>query len=139
MEFWKDPQEAVIVITKLWEEVGKDEELLPAAQKINQLVVFDYTQDGPDCAVWVNTRNNGFTFGSGIPKETADLTMSLSADDAHRAWSNKLNPVLAITLKKIRIKGSATGLLRLAPKLKKVAVLYNKVLADMGMANKILK
>jgi hypothetical protein len=46
---------------------------------------------------------------------------------------------MAITRKKIRVKGSATGLLKLAPKLKKVAVLYEKVLKDLGMADKIMK
>ena len=66
------------------------------------------------------------------------LSVIDSADDAHRSWSNKLNPVMAITRKKIRVKGSATGLLKLAPKLKKVAVLYNKVLTDLGWADKIM-
>jgi hypothetical protein len=65
--------------------------------------------------------------------------MSLSADDAHRSWSDKLNPVVAITRKKIRVKGSATGLLKLAPKLKKVAVAYNEVLRDLGWEDKIIK
>jgi putative sterol carrier protein len=65
--------------------------------------------------------------------------MSLSADDAHRSWSDKLNPVMAITRRKIRVKGSATGLLKLAPKLKKVAVIYNKVLTDLGWTDKIMK
>jgi hypothetical protein len=46
---------------------------------------------------------------------------------------------MAITLKKIRIKGSATGLLKLVPKLKKVAVIYNQGLTDLGMADKIMK
>jgi len=139
MEFWKDPQEAVTAIKAMWEEIGKDEELRSAARKVNQLIVFDYTEDGPGCAVWVDCRNDGFTVGTGIPEGVPDLTMCLSADNAHRSWSNKLNPVMAITLKKIRIKGSATGLLKLVPKLKKVAVIYNKVLTDLGMADKIMK
>ncbi len=139
MEFWKNPEEAVTAIKKMWEDVGKDEDLRPLAGKLNQLIVFDYTQDGPGCAVWVDCRNNDFKVGTGIPEGTADLVMSLSADDAHRSWSNKLNPVLAITLKKIRIKGSATGLLKLVPKLKKVAVIYNKALTDLGWADKIMK
>ncbi|MDQ1240092.1 MAG: hypothetical protein QG577_2278, partial [Thermodesulfobacteriota bacterium] len=67
-----------------------------------------------------------------------DLTMSLSADNAHRSWSNKLNPVMAITRKKIRVKGSATGLLKLAPKLKKVAALYVGTLKDLGWESKII-
>ncbi|HNZ64579.1 MAG TPA: SCP2 sterol-binding domain-containing protein [Smithella sp.] len=139
MEFWKDTQEVTTAITKMWEEVGKDAELRPLAAKLNQLIVFDYTQEGPGCAVWVDCRNNEYKVGTGIPEGSPDLTMSLSADDAHRSWSNKLNPVMAITLKKIRIKGSATGLLKLVPKLKKVAIIYNKALTDLGMADKIMK
>jgi len=139
MEFWKNPEEAVTAIKKMWEEVGKDDELRPLAGKLNQLIVFDYTEDGPGCAVWIDCRNNDFKVGTGIPEGNPDLTMSLSADNAHRSWSNKLNPVLAITLKKIRIKGSATGLLKLVPKLKKVAAIYNKTLTDLGWADKIMK
>ena len=139
MEYWKNSEEAVTAIKKMWEEVGKDAELLEGAGKVNQLIVFDYTESGPDCAVWVDCRNGAFVVGTGIPSGKPDLTMSLSADDAHRSWSNKLNPVMAITRRKIRVKGSATGLLKLVPKLKKVAVIYNKVLTDLGWADKIMK
>ncbi len=139
MEYWKNPEEAVTAIKKMWEEVGKDPELSEGAAKVNQLMVFDYTEDGPNCAVWVDCRKGAFVVGTGIPAEEPDLKMSLSADDAHRTWLNKLNPVMAITRRKIRVKGSATGLLKLVPKLKKVAVIYSKVLTDLGWADKIIK
>jgi putative sterol carrier protein len=138
MEYWKNPQEAVTAIVKMWEEIEKDPELREGARKVNQLILFDYTEDGPDCAVWVDCRNDAYVVGSGKPSGEPDLTMSLSADDAHRSWSNKLNPVMAITRKKIRVKGSATGLLKLAPKLKKVAVIYEKVLKELGWEDKIM-
>jgi putative sterol carrier protein len=139
MEFWKNSEEAVTAIKKMWEEIGNDAELRASAGKVNQLIVFDYTEDGPGCAVWVDCRNGGFTVGTGIPEGNPDLTMSLSADDAHRSWMNKLNPVMAITRKKIRIKGSATGLLKLVPKLSKVSKIYANVLTELGWADKIIK
>ena len=139
MEYWKNPEECVTAVKKMWEDVEKDAELREGARKVNQLIVFDYTESGPDCAVWVDCRNGAFVVGTGIPSGKPDLTMSLSADDAHRSWSNKLNPVMAITRRKIRVKGSATGLLKLVPKLKKVAVIYSKVLTDLGWADKIIK
>jgi hypothetical protein len=37
------------------------------------------------------------------------------------------------------VKGSATGLLKLAPKLKKVAAIYEKTLKELGMEDKIIK
>jgi hypothetical protein len=46
---------------------------------------------------------------------------------------------MAITRKKIRVKGSAVGLLKLAPKLKKVAEIYAVILKDLGWEDKILK
>jgi putative sterol carrier protein len=139
MEYWKDPQEAVTAILKLHEAVSKDPELGESMKKVNQLIWYDYTEDGPGCAVWVDCRGGQFSFGAGDPPDKPDLIMSLSADDAHRSWSDKLNPVMAITRKKIRIKGSATGLLKLAPKLKKVAAIYVQVLKDMGWEEKIIK
>ena len=44
---------------------------------------------------------------------------------------------MAITRGQIKVKGSATGLLKLAPKLKKVAIIYEQVLKDLGMEDKL--
>ena len=139
MEYWKDQSEPIKAFLALFDEASKDADLSTGLRKVNQLIWFDYTQDGPDCSFHVDCRDGNISMGQGKPDGDPDLIMSLSADDAHRSWSNKLNPVMAITRKKIRVKGSATGLLKLAPKLKKVAAIYNKVLADLGWEDKILK
>lgn len=139
MEFWKDTNEALTAIVKLQEEVFKDPDLKESMMKVNQLIVYDYSESDPGCKVWVDCRNGQLSTGAGDPPGEPDLILSLSADDAHRAWSNKLNPVMAITRRKIRVKGSATGLLKLAPKSKKTAEIYKRVLTDLGMADKILK
>jgi putative sterol carrier protein len=139
MEYWRDQHEPIKAFLRLFEEAGNDEELSGGLRKVNQLIWFDYTEDGPECSFHVDCRGGQLKVAPGKPDEQPDLVMSLSADDAHRSWSNKLNPVMAITRKKIRVKGSATGLLKLAPKLKKVAVIYKSVLNDLGWENKIMK
>jgi putative sterol carrier protein len=139
MEFWKNTKEPIDAFLKMFEKCMKDPELSEGLKKVNQVILFDYTQDGPDCSFWIDTRGGKLTAGPGKPADKPDLIMSLSADDAHRSWSNKLNPVMAITRGKIKVKGSATGLLKLAPKLKKVAELYNQVLQETGQADKIIK
>jgi putative sterol carrier protein len=139
MEFWKDTKEPIDAFLKMFEKCMVDPELSVGLKKVNQLILFDYTQDGPDCSFWIDTRGGKLTAGQGKPSDKPDLVMSLSADDAHRSWSNKLNPVMAITRGKIKVKGSATGLLKLAPKLKKVAEIYNTVLKETGLDDKILK
>lgn len=139
MEYWKNEEEPIRAFLKLFESAAKDEELATGLKKVNQLIWFDYTENGPNCSFWVDCRNGKLDVGPGKPAEDPDMTMSLSADDAHRSWSNKLNPVMAITRRKIRVKGSATGLLKLAPKLKKVAQIYEGALRELGWEDKILK
>ena len=138
MEYWKDENEPIKAFVMLFERAMADEELTGGMKKVNQLILFDYTENGPNYYFWVDCRNGELKVGPGKPAEPPDMTMSLSADDAHRSWSNKLNPVMAITRRKIRVKGSATGLLKLAPKLKKVAAIYVTVLKDLGWEDKIL-
>ncbi len=140
MEYWKDETEPIKAFIKLFESAAQDEELHEGLKKVNQLIWFDYTEDGPNCSFHVDSRGGmEVKVAPGKPADEPDLIMSLSADDAHRSWSNKLNPVMAITRRKIRVKGSATGLLKLAPKLKKVAVVYEQVLKDLGWEDKVLK
>jgi len=139
MEYWKDETEPIKAFLKLFENASEDEELNSGLKKVNQLIWFDYTEDGPNCSFHVDCRGGEIKVAAGKPEGKPDLVMSLSADDAHRSWSNKLNPVMAITRKKIRVKGSATGLLKLAPKLKKVAVIYEKTLKELDWEDKIMK
>ncbi len=138
MEFWKDETEPIKAFIELFNRAKHDTELYEGLKKVNQLIWFDYTEDGPNCSFYVDCRGGEVKVSPGKPDDQPNLTMSLSADDAHRSWSNKLNPVMAITRKKIRVKGSATGLLKLAPKLKKVATIYNETLKDLGWESKII-
>jgi putative sterol carrier protein len=138
MEFWKDETEPIKAFLELFARAKVDPELSEGLKKVNQLIWFDYTEDGPTCSFHVDCRAGDIKAAAGKPVDQPDLIMSLSADDAHRSWSNKLNPVMAITRKKIRVKGSATGLLKLAPKLKKVAAIYVETLKDLGWENKII-
>ncbi|HVN72074.1 MAG TPA: SCP2 sterol-binding domain-containing protein, partial [Desulfomonilia bacterium] len=132
------PQEPVKAIVRLWEECFKDEEMTTGLGKVNQLIWLDYSQDGKDCGIWIDCRDGKLAAGGGKPSEEPDLTMSLSADNAHLTWLNKLNPVQAIAQKKILVKGSASGLLKLAPKLPKVAKIYVQVLKDLGWEDKVV-
>lgn len=139
MKYWKDETEPIKAFVKLWENVVEDPEFIEGMKKVNQLIWFDYTEDGPNCSFYVDSRNGVRIVSAGKPADKPDLTMSLSADNAHLSWANKLNPVMAITRGQIRVKGSALGLLKLAPKLKKVAVFYEQVLKDMGWEDKLAK
>lgn len=135
-QFWSSADEMVDVFMTLFEQMTQDDEMMEKGKKLDQIVVYSYTD--PVAKVWWDARGGKFDYGSGEPPGDPKVEMTLSGDDAHRSWSNKLNPVMAITRKKIRVKGNATGLLKLQPLLKKVAVLYNKVLDEKGMSSKKL-
>lgn len=137
MKYWDTPSQAITAFLKLMEKIEQDEKLLAGIKKINQLIWYDYTQDGEDCSFWSDCRNGGFSYGPGRPQETPGLTLSLSADEGHLSWANKINATMAITRRKIRVKGSVVGLLRLAPKSRRVAVLYQEVLTDLGWQEKL--
>jgi len=139
MKYWKDQHEPIKAFVKLFEEGMNNAELSAGMETVNQVIWFDYTQDGPECSFWICAKPGNLAVGPGKPKEEPDMTMTLSADNAHLSWLNKLNPVQAIAQKKILVKGSATGLLKLAPKLPKVAMLYVQVLKDLGWEDKIVK
>jgi putative sterol carrier protein len=139
MKYWKDNTEPVKAFVTLWRTLSKDPEFIEGMKKVNQLIWFDYTEDGPDCSFHVDSRDGKFIVEPGKPAEAPHLTMSLSADNAHLSWANKLNPVMAITRGQIKVKGSATGLLKLAPKLKKVAVVYVETLKELGWEDKLAK
>jgi hypothetical protein len=139
MNYWKDQSEPIEAFVRLNEACFKDEEIRTGLESINQLIWYDYTQDGQDCSFWVEARPGDLKVGKGKPDGKPDLIIITSADNAHLSWLNKLNPLQAITQKKIVMKGSASGLLKLAPKLPKVARIYEQVLRDMGWEDKIVK
>ena len=111
MEYWNDQHEPITAFLHLFEKAKADPELSEGLKKVNQLIWFDYTEDGPECSFHVDCRNGQINSGKGKPAGEPDLIMSLSADDAHRSWSNKLNPVMAITRKKIKIGATARNAL----------------------------
>jgi alkyl sulfatase BDS1-like metallo-beta-lactamase superfamily hydrolase len=135
-KYWKDAEEMTRAFSELFRRLMEDPELSPKAEKLNQVVVFKYFD--PDVQFWWDLRDGRKEFGTGEPPAEFKVRMTLSGDDAHRSWSNKLNPVMAITRRKIKVDGNATGLLKLQPLLKKVAVIYNRVLDDLGMSDKKL-
>ena len=108
-------------------------EIRNAVLDLNQLVMFDYTQDDPAAAFFVDGRGGQVTVGSGKPEEKPDVTIITGLDTAHKAWSNQLNPMMAMALGQIKAKGSASSLLKLAPVLKLLAPIYNQTRADQGL------
>lgn len=138
-KYYEDPREAVEIFKEMCERFMETyPNVTEKVIKLNKLIAFDYSQDHPDAILWWDGRGGKLTVGTGKPPAEPDAVMALSVDDAHRSWSNKLNPVMAITRKRIRVKGSVAGLLKLAPNLLKVSKIYKQVLQEKGKSDIIL-
>ena len=93
MEYWKDADEPIEAFVKLFEKGFEDPDLSGGLKKVNQLIWFDYTQDGPNCSFWVDCRGGVLKTGPGKPDDEPHLTMSLSADDATAPGQTSSTPL----------------------------------------------
>jgi alkyl sulfatase BDS1-like metallo-beta-lactamase superfamily hydrolase len=136
-EFWNNGEEVAKAIIGMFDKTFDDPVIRAKGEGIKNLVLFNYHD--PEVKIWVDSRGEEITYGSGDPPGDPDVQMSLSADDAHRTWSNKFNVMLGITRKKVIVTGNATKILKLIPLTRRFAVAYNEVLREMGKESIILK
>jgi hypothetical protein len=135
-EFWKNAEEVKTAIIGMFDRTFKDPTIKTKAESLKNLLVFNYAD--PEITVWLDSRGEKLNYGAGDPPGKADVQMNLSADDAHRTWSNKLNVMVSIAKKKIVLVGNATRVLKLVPLLRILAVNYNEQLKEMGKESIIL-
>ena len=136
-QYWKSADEVYEAVTGMLGKAAEDPVIVKKTEGLKYMVLYEYTD--PDLRIWIDSRGEETTFGRGDPPEEPNIVMSLSADDAHKAWSNKLNVMVAIARRKLRIRGEATKLLKMTPLLKRWAVCYNNQLREMGLEGIILE
>lgn len=135
-EFWNNAEEISTAVLGMMEKSFEDPEIREKGEALNVLLAFNYSD--PDVIIWIDARNGSLNYGTGTPPEKPEVQMSLSSDNAHRVWSNKLNVMVSIARKKIVVDGSATRILKLAPLLRIFAVSYTEKLKEMGKESIIL-
>ncbi len=135
-EFWKDAEEVSTAILGMFERTFQDPTVKAKGEALNNLLVFNYSD--PEITIWIDSRGEEINYGAGDPPDKADVQMNLSADNAHRVWSNKLNIMVSIAKKKIAIVGNATKILKLAPLLRIFAVNYKEQIKEMGKESILL-
>jgi putative sterol carrier protein len=136
-KFWKDAEEVAKAVLGMYDKMKEDKEVTSKVSSLNQLIVYKYSD--PEVELWFDTREGAFGYGAGEAPGPFDVRMTLSADDAHKAWSNKLNVAMALARKKIKLEGSITNMMKLVPLQKKFAIAYNKTLEEIGKQDIIFK
>ncbi|MFZ5569504.1 MAG: SCP2 sterol-binding domain-containing protein [Thermodesulfobacteriota bacterium] len=135
-EFWKNTEEVSTAILGMFDKTFADEAVKSKVAGLNVLLAYCYSD--PDITIWFDSREGKVTYGAGEPPGKPDVKFTLSADDAHRVWSNKLNVMVSIAKRKIKLEGNATRILKLTPLLRTFAMNYNAKLTEMGKASIIL-
>ena len=67
MEFWKDETEPIKAFIELFNRAKQDTELYEGLKKVNQLIWFDYTENGPNCSFYVDCRGGEVKVSQGNP------------------------------------------------------------------------
>jgi len=135
-EFWKDAEEVSTAILGMFEKTFQDEQVKSKVAGLDVLLTYVYSD--PDVTIWFDTRDGKLEYGAGVPPGKPAVQFTLSADDAHRVWSNKLNVMVSIAKKRIKLEGNATRILKLTPLLRTFALRYNEKLKEMGKGSIIL-
>jgi putative sterol carrier protein len=135
-QYWKNSGEVTEAVSKVLKRCFEDPELRELGENFGKTVLFNYSD--PDAKIWVKSQGGKIELGEGKAPVEPDIELSLSSDDGHKVWCNKLNLVMAIGRKKIKIKGNPAQLLKLAPMIKKATPYYHEVLREMGKESIIL-
>ncbi len=95
-------------------------------------------KNDPDVKVWFDFREGKTDSGLGGPPGKIGIKIETAADNGHKLWTGKMNALVALTMKKLKITGPMGNLLKLQPLLKKFSVTYNETLKEMGREDIIL-
>lgn len=136
-EYFTDPDEMAKAIMGMFDKVKEDEALVKKYCSIPKLVLYRYPDLG--LAAWLDTRGEEFKYGIGEPTEKPNLLMEMAADDGHKAWQEKLNVIMWISRKKIKLEGTITDMMALGPFQKKFTAAYIATLEEMGREDLVLR
>jgi putative sterol carrier protein len=131
LPYFKDADEVYATIGKLFQDLAVDDELGPKFRKANTVVRYEFSD--PDSVVTVRLQEDqpgDVDFGES--QMEPDVTMSMSADTAHRFWLGQVNVTVALARGEIKAKGPVAKILKLVPLAKPVFPRYKAQLEAQG-------
>ena len=117
-------------IGELFHRMLADAELGPQVLGLGMAMQLEISK--PDCTIVLDCRTGNGTVTTGSANSEADLTLSMTADNAHRLWLGELNPTIGIATRKIKASGDLMKAMGLAGILDPAAALYRDLLAESG-------
>jgi len=135
-KYFKNKEDFVKVMTPLFDKLKTDPTVGPAVAKEKIIVRFEYND--PDASVTINAKDKPadpkefLTYAWDVKTPEPDVIMSNSADYCLRFWQGKENPVLSITLGKLKAKGNVAKALGMLPAIKPAYKMFPEILKQSG-------
>jgi putative sterol carrier protein len=131
MTYFEDVETFYGCIQELFDRLKDDPEIKKKALDSKLIVSFVYSN--PDGEVWIDCTGDDIVLTPGEMDLTADATLSMETDIAHKFWLGKLNLIKALTSGDIKSEGSVPKLLKLLPVIKPAFSLYPEILKEKGL------
>jgi alcohol dehydrogenase class IV/putative sterol carrier protein len=125
------------VLGNFYEILKNDPKIGPSIQSTNLCIQFRYKN--PDSAITIDATGKKTKIIQGDFKGTPQVTMTMTADFAHKFWHGKVNLVTALTRRQVTAKGNVPKTLKLLPVLKPAFELYPDYLKDKGLKHLIME
>jgi putative sterol carrier protein len=130
------------VYEKFLKRVLSDDTVGPKLAKARVRIRFNYTD--PEGAILLDLSEPGpegmyGKYAIGDTEAEADVTLTQSADLAHRFWQGKENAVTALAMGKIKASGAVQKAMGLVVAIKPTFKMYQAVLKEMGHEDKIIE
>lgn len=122
MAGFSDEDELYRYIGGIFETALADPELEPRLRATG-LVLRQQCTD-PDCALVIDLAGGKVWRGSDPGAPDATATMTMSTDTANAYWQGKVNLTFAMAKREVRVDGTVTKLVQLAPLSKRLFPVY---------------
>lgn len=133
MPYFTEIQPFYDALIELFNRLMKDPAVKQKAMDSKLVVNFRYSD--PDGEVWIDCTGEEVKVLPGKQDLTADATLDMSTDTAHKFWLGKLNLIKALTSGEIESEGSVPKLLKLLPVIKPAFKIYPEILTEMGLGS----
>ena len=131
MAYFKDAQEVYQHLGRLFEGLAADPELAPQFRKANTVVRYEHSD--PDAPITVRLQeDHEIEVDLGPSEMEPEVTMTMTADTAHRFWLGRVNVTVALARGQMKASGPVAKILKLVPLAKPVFPRYKQQLIDAG-------
>lgn len=134
MPVFANADELYAILGKLFQDLAADEEMSARFRQANTIV--RYQQTDPEAAITVRLQPaEPVQVDLGKTDMEPQVTMTMSADTAHRFWLGQVNVTVALARGEIKATGPVAKILKLVPLTKPVFPRYRALLLEQGRAD----